>query len=189
LRDPRERIDYMKESVNEGCPGAILESCTFSAPDDLGVPLAIEYRVSASEYVKRAGDLLLFRVPWLSNETDHVAKEDRTHPLTWWHTDYEEERIAIRIPEGYRVRYMPESFEADLPFTSYKLEYANGGGIIMLKTLKKRRVRTIGVDQYPDYKKYEERIAKELDKLIILERVEDTTELAVRDVSKAGLTE
>jgi len=180
-RDPRERVDYMKELVSEGCPGAILESCTFSPPDDLGVPLTIEYRVSAPEYAKRAGGLLLFRVPWLSNETDHVAKEERTHPLTWWHTDYEEERISIRIPEGYRVRYMPESFEVDLPYASYKLEYADGEGIIQLKTLKERRVRTVEVDHYPDYKKYEERIAKELDKLIILERVEATGEIALKD--------
>jgi Flp pilus assembly protein TadD len=171
-RDPRERIDYLKELVSEGCPGATLESCTFSPVDDLGVPLTIEYRVSAPEYVKRAGDLLVFRVPWLSNGTEHVAKEKRNHPLTWANTDSEQERVLIQIPEGYRVRYMPESFEVDLPFASYKLEYANGGGRIVLKTLKERRVCTIGVDQYPDYKKYEERIAKELDKLIILERIE-----------------
>lgn len=182
-RDPQERIDYMKELVTKGCPGATLESCTFSPPDDLGVPLTIEYRVSVPEYVKRAGSLLLFRVPWLSNETDHVAKEERIHPLTWWNTDYEEERILIRIPDGYRVRYIPESFEVDLPFGFFKLEYANGGGKILLKTLKERRVRTIGVDQYSHYKKYEEKIAKELDKLIILKRVEASGDVLFRDCS------
>ena len=76
---------------------------------------------------------------------------------------------------------MPESFEVDLPYASYKLEYADGEGIIQLKTLKERRVRTVEVDHYPDYKKYEERIAKELDKLIILERVEATGEIALKD--------
>lgn len=58
-----------------------------------------------------------------------------------------------------------------------------------MKTLKKRKIRTIGVDQCPDYKKYEERIAKELDKLIILERVDGTTELALGDVPEGAVAE
>ena len=53
--------------------------------------------------------------------------------------------------------------------------------MIVLKTLSERRVRTIGVDQYPDYKKYEERIAKELEKLIILERIEGADDVAIKD--------
>jgi len=171
-RDPRERMDFMKELVVDGCPGAILESCSFSPVDDLNMPVSIEYRVSAPDYVKRAGDLVLFRVPWLSNGTDHVAKEERIHPLTWGDTYSSEERISIQIPKGYQVRYLPESFELDLPFVSYRLDYENRGDRIVLRTREERKVRTIEVDQYGDFKKYEEKIAKELDKLIILERIE-----------------
>ncbi len=171
-RDPRERIDFMKELVVNGCPGAILESCSFSPVDDLNVPVSIEYRVSAPDYVKRAGDLLLFRVPWLSNRTDHVAKEERAHPLRWNNTYLSEERISILIPKGYRIRYLPEGVDIGLPFGSYRIDYENSGGTITLKTREIRKIRSIEVDQYRDYKKYEEKIAKELDKLIILERVE-----------------
>ena len=180
-RDPQERIDLIKELVSKDCPGAILESFSFSPLEDLSVPLTVEYQVSVPKYVKRAGDLLLFRVPWLSSEADHVAKEERTHPLTWGNTDSDEERISIQIPEGYQVRYMPESFEVNLPFASYRLEYTNSGEEIVLKILRERRVRTIGVGQYPDYKKYEEKIARELGKLIIFEQIDGSTDIALKD--------
>jgi hypothetical protein len=171
-RDPQERIDWIKALMSKDCPGAILKSVMISSLGDLNAPVSLAYQVFVPEYGKRAGDLVLFRVPWFSHDTDHVAKEERIHPLTWGNTYSSEERVSIQIPKGYQVRYLPESFGVDLPFVSYRLEYEDRGDRIVLRTREERKVRTIEVDQYRDYKKYEEKIAKELDKLIILERVE-----------------
>lgn len=169
--DPQERIEVFKDMINQECPGSTFERLSISSLDDLSLPLSIEYGFSNPDYVKQAGDLLIFHVPGLTRDLEGVAKEERIHPLIWDNTDSNESRISIQIRERYRISYLPESFEINLPFASYRLEYTNSGGKIQLETSEEQRARTIQVDQYPTYKEYEEKIAKELEKLIILERI------------------
>jgi len=178
LYSPEERTRELRDEISRFFPGAVIESYTFSALDDLNVPVTVQLEFTVPEYAKNAGNLLLSRLPRFLYPVESVGNENRTHPVVWDATKSIETKLTIQIPEGYRVRYLPEDCEINLPFASYKHQWANRVGTIRFLALKERPTRRTEVDQYPKYRTFEERIAKECDKLIILETMETRSDFA-----------
>jgi hypothetical protein len=177
---PEERVDMIKDEVNAMCPGAVVETHTISDLDDLNVPVRVEYRFSASEYAKHAGDLLVFSIPGIGQSPGVVGKEAREHAINWYATDREAIDVVVRIPEGYRIRYMPEPVELASGGVAYRHRYVQEDGAIHFTSREERTTREVTTDNYPEYKVFRESVARELDKLIVLEKVDPGQQVAAR---------
>jgi hypothetical protein len=169
LYSPEERTREVEDEIFRSFPGAVLKTCTFSPLDDLNVPLTIDVEFSVPEYAKIAGTLLLIPLPTYFYSVESVGNETRTHPLVWNVTESIQTHVTIQIPEGYRLRYVPENYEINLPFAFYRHEYTSETGTIHFLALKERQTCKVNLDQYSDYKRFEENVARETDTLIILE--------------------
>jgi len=77
-------------------------------------------------YVSKLGDMyMLVPVPLSSIYTGFVSKEDRKYDLFFDNFNLDSVSVSIKLPEGYKVKYLPQSFEKSNEYfrISLKLKY------------------------------------------------------------------
>ena len=117
--DAKERHDVFETYVATQLPGASVDSLDIVQPTTFDKPIELHFKVSAANYVKHAGPLLLVR-PWVM---DSMAQEfddkPRKLPIELdatgdWHDSFD-----IALPAGYVVDESPDPVSIDLDFASY----------------------------------------------------------------------
>jgi hypothetical protein len=105
--------------VTRDVPGAVLESFKVVEPDALDQPLEFHYKLTAGDYARKAGPLLLVRPRVIGSDTLPSDDKARTVPIDLnatghWHDSYD-----IALPDGYVVDEMPDPVNLDTDFASY----------------------------------------------------------------------
>lgn len=115
---PAQRKTFIEGTANDVCPGAVLNNYSISDIYDLNIPVTISLDFTCQDYVIKAGDLLIVKVPTISmqNLVQIVAREKRTYPLVIGYNFKKKNSVIFNIPDGYMIRYMP-------PNNSYKNKF------------------------------------------------------------------
>ncbi len=167
------RRKYMLQGiVNSMYPGGKLIDYSITGLLDNNQPVSINMSYSGPSYLKSAGDLKLFQLPGVGRGASLVSREKRIYPIQFGSTSWTETRVNIKLPAGYKVRYLPEEIKLELPYASYWSFYKEKDGNIEYFERNIIKDTNIGVSDYLIYKAYREQIAQESDKQIILETVE-----------------
>jgi transglutaminase-like putative cysteine protease len=171
LYTPPELIgEKLKERIQQISIGAKLESYKIENLEDLDKPVVLRYRFSGPEYLTLAGK---FRIlPQLSEfDSSLVAKDKRRYPIDFGILDSKETFVEIEIPQDFDMRYMPESVSEDNPWLSFKAEYIRKNKIIQFRQKLVAKTDTISTEQYSEFKKAYEGLAKKIKQRIVLERI------------------
>ncbi len=160
----------LKERIQDFSIGAKLLNYKIKDLDDLNKPVVLEYSFSGPEYLTPAGSLRI--MPQLAGlETSLVAKEKRTYPIEFSILDTKETIFEFEIPKTFKIKYIPENVVQDSPWMEFSAEYNNTGNILSFrqKVIFKRNV--ISENEYFDFKKFYEGLAKKIKQRAVLERV------------------
>jgi hypothetical protein len=137
---PEEIRQKFERVVSRIHPGAKLIDYSPKQPSELGDlnrPVAIEYEYEAGDYCLAAGgELLAFKIPELDYDASSIQKYERDLPLFWERRKLVENTAVIKLPDGFRVRSVPEqvkSYEGSRPFISYEASFAVKEGTLVFK--------------------------------------------------------
>lgn len=146
----REMIEMLKRMDTR----AVLDSMRLRHLDDPTEPLEIEYEYHITSWALRAGKkLLVFKLPEINYTAWELEKEKRVNPLWWKRKRLLRNRYSIRIPKGYRIRYLPEkTFKAGDGAISYEACFRKERDKKITFTDKtERRTLLLEASQYSEY--------------------------------------
>jgi len=104
---PEELQRDMLEMVKRLDTRAVLDGMNLRNLDEPTQPLEIEFEYHIPGWALKAGKkLLVFRLPEINYTAWELEKEKRANPLWWNSRTLIENHYRVKIPEGYRARYI-----------------------------------------------------------------------------------
>jgi hypothetical protein len=168
---PEELDIEMNLWVAELHPRGRLIDYTVTPLDDLDVPVRITLNYEVPGYASVAGDKYMsFRPPELFYTAVDAAEETRRYPMDWETRDMTTFEMSIELPQGYKVKYLPERIHCKNEHLSYLAEFNKKKGVILFKDAMKRHSTYILPSDYPLYRSCIQTMAKVPNEVIVLEK-------------------
>lgn len=168
--DPDQIKTDFQESVLEEAPGGELAKFSLEDPQDLEKSFSTRYSYHASDYATLAGDIMVVRVPGLSYGMSVFDRPTRTRPVRPQGGQVVD-RIRIKLPKGYRVRYLPASVALQSPYLRYHGVYRQNGNTITLESVTDYRGTTLLPKDYPRVRDLYRKRARFSKEMIVFEKL------------------
>lgn len=122
---PIQRKSFIESMANDICPGAIVSKYSISDIYNLNIPVNIEATFTCQDYIIKAGDLLIVKVPNMSMQylSQIVSRDKRTYPLFIGYNFNKTNIVNFNIPEGYKIRYVPDNTNYQNKFGDFRVYY------------------------------------------------------------------
>ena len=117
--DEKERRESLETEVAHDVPGVVLNSFQFVQPSELDKPIEVHYKLTANQYARQAGPLLLVRPRVVGSHTMAFDDKPRTVPIDLNATGRWRDSFDITLPPGYVVDETPDTVAVDMDFASY----------------------------------------------------------------------
>ena len=117
--DEKERRESLETEVAHDVPGVVLNSFQFVQPSELDKPIEVHYKLTANQYARQAGPLLLVRPRVVGSHTMPFDDKPRTVPIDLNATGRWRDSFDITLPPGYVVDETPDTVAVDIDFASY----------------------------------------------------------------------
>lgn len=166
-----------RDKALENLVGAIdskasLESYAFENLNDVTRPLSLHLKYRIRDGAIRGGkQLMVFRVPGtFFNENQYASKSDRVN-LMWFDSRSGLELDAtVKLPEGFRLRFVPEPLEIDTPRLVCTARYEQAPQSLRLHLRYERKLTELDPKDYATFRATLIRIREYLDQFIVVER-------------------
>ncbi len=170
LYTPPELIrEALNEKIQSLSIGAKLEGYKIKNLDDLNHPIELSYTFRGPEYFTSAGALRI--MPQLSGlDTALVAKDKRKYPIDFGMLDAKETIYEMELPDGFAVTYLPDNVKKENRWVGFSAEYSRQGNKIVFRQKTELKKKEIFQDEYPEFKKFFEDMAKQVKQRIVLEK-------------------
>ena len=117
--DEKERREYWEKSVANDVPGVVLNSFQFLQPPALDKPVEFHYELTAGQYARPAGPMVLLRPRVVGSDVLPFDDKPRTVPIELGATGRWHDSFSIALPPGYVVDETPDPIDLDVDFASY----------------------------------------------------------------------
>ncbi|MCX5714280.1 MAG: DUF3857 domain-containing protein [Candidatus Omnitrophica bacterium] len=170
LFTPPELVsETLKQKIQEVSIGASLDKYDIENLDNLNKPVVLRYSFSGPEYLMLAGPLQI--LPQLAIvDPSLTAKDKREYPIEFQVLEAKETIYSIELPRGIRVKYFPESLEAQSQWVDFLVQYGYKDNKIYFYQRSQLKKTTILESEYPDFKKFFEGFARRIKQRVILEK-------------------
>lgn len=151
--DRRIRFEQMVKSTS---PDAELIDYGFENLEDIGKQLSLKISYRVKDYVKFAGPLAIINLPEVGERLtfDEVALERRNFPLAYYTSEGIRHLLTLKLPEGWKVDYLPKDVTFTMPEVSYHADYTQEEeNVIRFEDSFSRPERLIQPDRYRDYRR------------------------------------
>lgn len=163
--------DRYKQRLNVTLPGVELKKLEYTDLMDLNKQVVETVEYDAPDAVIIAGDLILFAVPGYSFDFSEVSLEERKYPIDYQYLTKTENTFEFKIPEGYKVKYVPNEFKVDNKYMTFGARYeVKDPSTIVFTDFFERRLRVVDPKDYAAYKAGLESIAKYAGEKVVIER-------------------
>jgi hypothetical protein len=157
---PARRKQVIQDWINSMAPGATLEHFAFSVLDDYTQPVSLQVRYRAPDYLSRAGDFLVLRVPGARRKAVACGSTTRRYPLVFFTTSAATLEATILLPPQFALEYVPDPVELDTAGLSYAYRYEVEDHMLAYTSTAVRSTTRIPVEDYPRYKQFMEEAAR-----------------------------
>jgi len=169
---PARRKQIVEDWINSIAPGAKLKEFKFTNLDNLDIPVELDIEFSAPDYLKKAGDVLLFSIPGIQIDAGLVGKEKRNYPVVFSTTYLSIDKAEVLLPSQFQVQFLPEEIELKLPYIYFRSEYKSEDRKIFYEGILKRNTTEIEVYEYKSFKEFMEKASrKSQEKIILREKI------------------
>lgn len=117
--DEKERHDALEHEIGQQISGVSLDSYKFTEPEALDKPMKLQYEITAHQYAKAMGPLLLVRPHVLGEDSIAFDDKPRTVAIELGATGHWRDRYDIVLPDGFVVDELPNPVDLDVGFASY----------------------------------------------------------------------
>jgi branched-subunit amino acid aminotransferase/4-amino-4-deoxychorismate lyase len=162
--------ETLKQKIQEISIGAKLNNYNIENLDNLNKPIVLNYNFEGPEYFTIAGNLRI--MPQLSNlDATVVAKDKRRYAIDSGILDSKEIDLEIEIPSTFVIKYIPSNVDEENPWLKFKVEYNRKDNSIHFRQRINLKKNLVSADEYLDFKKFFEALAKKLKQRIVLEKI------------------
>ncbi|MNE19077.1 hypothetical protein D3C80_1121450 [compost metagenome] len=137
------------------------------------VEFSEDVAVEAVEYASKSGNRLIFALNAYNPILGIPARyRTRTNPFEIARGFYDYDEITIDLPKGFAIEAKPENFELKGKFGEYKTEYVilNETQILYKRTYQANS-GLFDKEEYDDFRKFREQIAKNDNAKIVLVKI------------------
>ncbi len=140
---------------------------------NLGEKVEVSYVVEIPGFAVSAGEeILAFKIPTVGFSASQVGAANRTLPFSRPGNSYTEKSITIRLPEGYKIEYLPKSVKLSVGYRSFEGKIEVKDGILRYSQISEsKHSPMISPKDYPKYKSFEEKRARFGDSWILLRKI------------------
>ena len=119
------------------------------------LPFIYNYSVTATNYAKTAGNLLLLRPRFIGNKSSDLleTKEPRKYPVEFDGPARDTDTFEITLPQGYEVDDLPPPVNADFSFASYHSKTEASGNTLKYTRTFEVKELSVPVSKIEDLKK------------------------------------
>ncbi len=159
--------EALKSAINRLSPGGKLLSYEISDIEDLNYPIEIKMEFEGPKFLTEAGEDRL--VPQLGGfSTSLVSRDERSYPIDFRTLDEFDIIVKIKLAENLTVKYLPPPIVKDTPWFTYLNKYSFSQGIISFEESLIQKRTLVIPEEYEEYKKICEDLAREADKQVVL---------------------
>ncbi|OQA80802.1 MAG: Transglutaminase-like superfamily protein [bacterium ADurb.Bin243] len=163
--------DIYKSSLNQTLPGVELKKLNYTDLMDLNKPVVETYEYNAPEAVIAAGELMLFSVPGYEMKFNETSLKQRNYPIDYAYLTNTEKVYNFKLPEGYKVKYLPGKLEIDNKYMLYRAEFVKAGeDRVVFSDKLERKLRMVDPADYESYKADCEKIKKYCGEKVVISR-------------------
>ncbi len=163
--------DSFKQRLNVTLPGVVLNKIEYTDLMDLNKQVVETVEYEAPDAVIVAGGLILFAVPGYSFDFDEVSLKERKYPIDYQYLTRTENTFEFKIPEGYKVKYVPKNFAVEDKYVKFGAKYEiKDGSTIVFSDYFERKRRVVDVEDYASYKSNLESIARYAGEKAVIEK-------------------
>jgi len=167
---PAQHKKLFEEALRLASPGLDLKEITFSDYNDLETPFNIKVTYTANNYLRKSANLLLFKAPLGEPiPTRLFTKVPREAPLYLKFPFIKEQRITIKLPEGYNIKSAPQDLSLERATASFSKEFKIENKKIIIHTKWVLKTNEVSIGKYGALKNMIENIRKSNDEDIVLE--------------------
>ena len=167
-----EKIDEdMKSSLAPRVINPELVSFEVLTSLDAGPPLRIQSVYTSKDHVQRTGEFMIFKLPYAFSYATHAGLTDREVPLVV--SPYSHHvSIDIDLPEGWQAGNVPDPVEEEHHLGGIRFSCEKQDRELHVESSSWRSASEIGVDDFEEFRKFEQRVLKEYQRYIIVEKSE-----------------
>jgi len=159
-RKGEDRQKVLENFLTGFLSGFLLTGATAENLEAHDKTLVLRYSFAASNYAKRAGNLMMVRPRVLGNKSSDVMEgEERAHPAEFDSASLETDTFEITLPPGYQLDELPPPVDVDYGFAAYRSKFEVQGNVLRYHreyTVKEVKVPTA---RLADLKKFYRQIS------------------------------
>ncbi len=165
-----EKRNIIEDYLNRNIPGSNITSLSFNHIEDENPEVEIDIRYQVSGLAIKQENFLLLNIPGIEYSAYSVGATERKYPIYWGKLEKKENEIIIHIPEGFKVRYLPQEISLSNSFLEFKNSLEKSEKSIIYKDYYLQKKEILPVEDYPEYKEIITKIAELPEEWIILEK-------------------
>ena len=151
---------FFQNWVNDVSPLAELVDYKLEGLDDVSKPFTMAMTYRLKDYLIRAGDLSILKLPDFDLSYEEVALARRRYALQYQTAVERRYRYEISLPPGLRAASVPKPAKILGPGESFELACADGGARIVCDAVERRSRRVYPTSDYAAHKAFAEKVSR-----------------------------
>ncbi len=169
LRNPDGAKVFTSNLANSLFPGSRVDDVLFTGEDDIVRPVTMMMAVSSDGLTRKQGKSVVVELPTPDTISKFISLPERKLPLqTSLFLSLSETEDEIRIPEGYKVGFIPDGLKIDNQFFTFERLVTQNKKSISLKMRYVEKRSRITAGEYPAFRDAVTEILDSLGQDIIL---------------------
>jgi uncharacterized protein DUF3857/transglutaminase superfamily protein len=158
-----DRVKYLESLLSGSLSTYQITKAAVGNLNEKHLPIQYQYSLTAPNYAKTAGNLLLVRPRVLGHASSDLLekKEPRKYAVEFAGPEMNVIKFDITLPAGYEVDELPPSVDVDYPFGSYHAKTVAEGNVIRYTRTFEIKQVSVPVNQTDDLKKFYRVIASD----------------------------
>jgi hypothetical protein len=168
--DAKEQTQYLDRVLAQDFTTFNVSDFKVENAESLNKDLTTSYSLTAGNFGKTMGPLLMIRPRVLGSEDLRADQKKRQVPVNLSQTMLEQDDFTIQLPAGYAVDEIPDPVKLDLGFASYESASTVKDNVLHYTRTYTVREVTLPADKYPDVQKLAGVIAADEQRSAVLKK-------------------
>ena len=170
--DQRLRTVELERWLGRSLQGFTLQGVSIEGADQLTKDVVVHYSLTAPEYAKSRGTLMLLRARVLGEKSAQVEHKPRHYPIDLERTTRQTDTYDIEIPKEYEVDDIPTPTSIDVGFAAYKSKIEAEGRKLRYWREYEVRELTVPPEKFAEWTRFQGAIGADENAAVVLKKVQ-----------------
>jgi len=170
MKSEKEQRESLEEKLHRDLAAFTLGDESAENVRKLDQPLTLTYALTAAQYAKPAGNLLLVRPRVVGTVAEPFETKPRHYPVNFDSEGTWRETVEIALPKGFVVDDLPEPTTLDTSFASYKSTFEQKSGELEYTREYVLKAMSLPADRYSELQSFEQSVLADEQKSAVLKR-------------------